>query len=145
MIIEEDLQRLFAGEVEERTGRLLAGAESLASGPLGEEEFRTMVREGHTLKGTARMMGFTAISDAGKALEEAWRAIASGEVAADEELASALGLLASQMVPAVRSDPATGTPGLATGMRALRRALRVQEEAVVPAEVRVSRPQGDLA
>ena len=144
MIIEEDLQRLFAGEVEERTGRLLAGAESLASGPLGEEEFRTMVREGHTLKGTARMMGFTAISDAGKALEEAWRAIASGEVAADEELASALGLLASQMVPAVRSDPATGTPGLATGMRALRRALRVQEEAVVPAEVRVSRPQGDL-
>ena len=144
MIIEEDLQRLFAGEVEERTGRLLAGAESLASGPLGEEEFRTMVREGHTLKGTARMMGFTAISDAGKALEEAWRAIASGEVAADEELASALGLLASQMVPAVRSDPATGTPGLATGIRALRRALRVQEEAVVPAEVRVSRPQGDL-
>lgn len=144
MIIEEDLQRLFAGEVEERTGRLLAGAESLASVPLGEEELRTMVREGHTLKGTARMMGFTAISDAGKALEEAWRAIASGEVAADEELASALGLLASQMVPAVRSDPATGTPGLATGMRALRRALRVQEEAVVPAEVRVSRPLGDL-
>ena len=144
MIIEDDLQRLFAGEVEERTGRLLAGAESLASVPLGEEELRTMVREGHTLKGTARMMGFTAISDAGKALEEAWRAIASGEVAADEELASALGLLASQMVPAVRSDPATGTPGLATGMRALRRALRVQEEAVVPAEVRVSRPQGDL-
>src|SRR3989304_7721536 len=137
--VEQDLQQLFAGEVQERTARLMAGAEAMAAGHLDEETLQPMIREGHTLKGTARMMGFAAISDAGKALEEAWRAIASGEVAADEELASALGLLASQMVPAVRSDPATGTPGLATGMRALRRALRVQEEAVVPAEGRVSR------
>lgn len=143
MIFEDDLQRLFAGEVEERTARLLAGAETLASGPLGEEDLRTMVREGHTLKGTARMMGFIAISDAGKALEEAWRGVASGEVTPDEELASALGLLASQMVPAVRADPASGTPGLATGMRTLRRALRGEEEPA-PIEPRLLRPQGDL-
>src|SRR5262245_39009810 len=97
MLYEEDLQKLFVGEVEERTGRLLAGAEALTSGPLAPEALRDLVREGHTLKGTARMMGFTAISDAGKALEEAWRAISNGEVQVDEEVVSALALLATQM------------------------------------------------
>jgi chemotaxis protein histidine kinase CheA len=145
VIFEDDLQRLFAGEVEERSARLLAGAEGLASGGLGEEELRTMVREGHTVKGTARMMGFTAISDAGKALEEAWRAIAAGEAGVDVEVASALSMLAGQLLPAVRADPASGTPGLANGIRALRRALRTEEEPSPPVpEARPSRSQGDL-
>ncbi len=139
---EEDLPKLFAGEVQERTARLVAGAESLAAGPLSPDDLRTMVREGHTLKGTARMMGFTAISDAGKALEDAWRAISAGEVTSDEEVVSALALLASQVLAAVRADPATGTPGLASGMRALRRALRQDESPFE--DHRPTRPQGDL-
>src|SRR3972149_5015073 len=80
--VEQDLQQLFAGEVQERTARLMAGAEAMAAGPLDEETLQTMIREGHTLKGTARMMGFAAISDAGKALEDAWRAVAAGEIGA---------------------------------------------------------------
>ena len=139
---DDDLQQLFAGEVQERTARLVAGAEALAGGPLDEEGLRTMIREGHTLKGTARMMGFTAISDAGKAVEEAWRAIASGEIVPDADMAAALALLATQMTGAVRADPATGTPGLAAGMRALRRSLRQDEP--IPAISRPTRPQGDL-
>ncbi|MBI5156580.1 MAG: Hpt domain-containing protein, partial [Acidimicrobiia bacterium] len=106
---DEDLQQLFAGEVQERTARLVAGARALAAGPIDEEGLRTMIREGHTLKGTARMMGFTAISDAGKAIEEAWRAIASGEIVPDGDLAAALASLATQMTSAVRAEPATGT------------------------------------
>ena len=139
---EEDLQKLFAGEVQERTARLVAGAESLANGPLSPDDLRTMVREGHTIKGTARMMGFVAISDAGKALEDAWRAIAADEVTVEEDVLSALVLLAGQMVGAVRADPATGTPGLASGMRALRRALRQEEPP--PEDPRPIRPQADL-
>ena len=140
--VEQDLQQLFAGEVQERTARLMAGAEAMAAGHLDEETLQTMIREGHTLKGTARMMGFAAISDAGKALEDAWRAVAAGEIVADGEVASALALLAGEMVSGMRADPATGTPGLAAGMRALRRALR-EEEPVVP-ETRAPHPQGDL-
>ena len=141
---DDDLQQLFAGEVQERTARLVAGAEAIAAGPLDEEAMRTMIREGHTIKGTARMMGFTAISDAGKALEDAWRAIGSGEITPDGELAAALALLAAQMVSGVGADPATGTPGLATGMRALRRALRQDEPVVRTVESRPTRPHGDL-
>lgn len=139
---DDDLQLLFAGEVRERTDRLLAGADALGGSVPDEETLRTMVREGHTLKGTARMMGYTAISDAGKALEDAWRSIMAGEVAPEPDLAAALAQLASQLPSAVRADPATGTPGLAAGMRALRKALR-QEEPSTP-ETRTPRPQGDL-
>jgi chemotaxis protein histidine kinase CheA len=63
----------------------------------------------------------------------------------DEDLATALSVLAGQLVAAARADPATGTPGLANGMRALRRALRAVEEPAPPApEVRPPRSQGDL-
>jgi HPt (histidine-containing phosphotransfer) domain-containing protein len=140
---DDDLQQLFAGEVQERTARLVAGAEALAAVPLDEDALRTMIREGHTIKGTARMMGLTAISDAGKALEEAWRAIGSGEITPDGELAAALALLAAHMASGVGADPATGTPGLAAGMRALRGALR-QDDPVRAIEPRPTRPHGDL-
>src|SRR3972149_4298839 len=108
--LEQDLQQLFAGEVQERTARLMAGAEAMAAGHLDEETLQTMIREGHTLKGTARMMGFAAISDAGKALEDAWRAVAAGEIVADGEGASAPALLAGGVGAGGGGGPAPGTP-----------------------------------
>ena len=70
-----ELQRLFGGEVTERSDALVQGARSLASGDVSEHLLQDMYREGHTIKGTGRMMGFVAISNAGKLLEDAWRAV----------------------------------------------------------------------
>ena len=119
-----ELQRLFAGEVEERAARLVAGAERLSDGGLPPEALTDMFREGHTIKGTARMMGYSAISDAGKLLEDAWRSLRDDEIPSDARLADALGHLATELISAVAADPSTGTPGLAAGMRELRRQLQ---------------------
>lgn len=126
-----ELQRLFAGEIEERSARLIAGAVSLANGGATEEGFfGDMVREGHTIKGTARMMGYSAVSDAGKLLEDAWRQLREGEIEPDPAFAAPLERLARELEGAVLADPSTGTPGLATGMRELRRTLVMDRLAI---------------
>lgn len=95
----------------------------LASGSVSDQVTRDMHREGHTIKGTARMMGFHAVSDAGKLLEDVWRSIGEGTQLVPPDLASALERLAAELVPAIEADPETGTPGLAAGVRALRTAI----------------------
>lgn len=125
-----ELQRLFAGEIEERSARLIAGAISLTAGEPGESLYADMVREGHTIKGTARMMGYSAVSDAGKLLEDVWRSLREGEIEADVTIASPLERLARELEEAVLADPSTGTPGLATGMRDLRRLLAIDRLAI---------------
>jgi two-component system, chemotaxis family, sensor kinase CheA len=121
---ELDLQSLFAAEMDERASRLVDGAQRLREGSVDQELLVAMVREGHTIKGTARMMGYTAVSDGGKLLEDGWRCLRDGEVEASPALAAALAKLTRELQAAVGADPATGTPGLADGMRALRGALQ---------------------
>lgn len=123
-----DLQRLFAGEVRERADRLIEGARTVADGGGDEELFAEMYREGHTIKGTARMMGFTALSDAGKLLEDTWRELRDGDHTPSPELAEALEELSENLVPAIEADPSAGTPELGAGVRKVRRALRVEPE-----------------
>jgi chemotaxis protein histidine kinase CheA len=123
-----ELQRLFGGEVVERSEALVQGARSLASGVITAALLEDMYREGHTIKGTARMMGFIAISDAGKLLEDAWRALRDDEVRPSAGLSSALESLATELAGAVSADPGTGTPGLAVGMRAVRVAMKEEPD-----------------
>lgn len=125
-----ELQRLFAGEIEERSARLVAGATRLGEGESEDGFLADMVREGHTIKGTARMMGYSAVSDAGKLLEDVWRSVREGELQAERDLAGSLERLARELQGAVAADPATGTPGLATGMRDLRRSLAMDRLAI---------------
>ena len=139
-----EIQRLFAGEIGERSARLVTGALRLGDGESGSF-LADMAREGHTVKGTARMMGYSAISDAGKLLEDAWRSLAEGETDGNASLAGSLERLARELEPAVGSDPATGTPGLAAGMRHLRRALAIDRLADVDFAEAGDRPgPGDL-
>lgn len=139
-----ELQRLFVGEVGERSASLIAGGEALARSDIDEEQIRTMVREGHTLKGTARMMGYIAISDAGKVLEDAWRSISTGEVPHSAEMSKALIELARQLAPAVPADPTSGTPGLASAIRDMRRALKEDPPVTADEDFRPARPESDL-
>jgi chemotaxis protein histidine kinase CheA len=119
-----ELQRLFGGEVAERAAALVRGARAMAAGTLDDGVIADMHREGHTIKGTARMMGFIAVSDAGKLLEDAWKSVRDGEQDSSAELAAALEELSGQLIPAIESDPTTGTPGLSSAVRAVRAAIR---------------------
>jgi chemotaxis protein histidine kinase CheA len=121
------MERLFAGEVEERSEALVQGARALAAGESSESLLQDMYREGHTIKGTARMMGFLAVSDAGKLLEDAWKELRDHEHVPTPALAAALEALGRELVNSISADPGSGTPELAAGMRAVRQAMHVTE------------------
>lgn len=120
-----ELERLFGGEVEERSDALIRGARALAAGEMPDGLLQDMCREGHTIKGTARMMGYLAVSDAGKLLEDVWKELRDKELVPTPPLAAALEALGQELLPAIGADPDSGTPELAAGMRAVRHALRV--------------------
>ncbi len=126
MTFSSDLEseRLFGGEMEEHSDALAKGARALAAGATSESLLQDMYHEGHTVKGTARMMGYIAVSDAGKLLEDTWKALRDAEQTSTPTLAAALEALSSRLLPAVAADPVTGTPELAAGMWAVREALR---------------------
>jgi len=118
-----ELLAMFRAEITERAGRLAAGARACATAEVDPALANDLYREGHTVKGTARMMGYTAVADAGKLLEEAWKGIHEGEVTMSPDLAEALEDLAGGLEAAVDANPDTGPPALAEAVRALRRAL----------------------
>ncbi len=81
-----------------------------------------MLREGHTIKGTARVMGFEAISDAGKMIEDLWRGIKSGDIEPYPNLGRSLVTLAETLEAATSADPDSGTPEMIEAMDKLNRA-----------------------
>lgn len=100
----------------------------MRSDSLNDEITSTMFREGHTIKGTARVMGFEAISRAGVMLESAWRDIKQGEMKPSVELATALEDLASAALGAVGSPPDEGSGELIGAMARLHRYLNAHDE-----------------
>lgn len=74
-----ELQRLFREELEERSGRLVAGARALLEGQLDPETVEDLVRDAHTIKGSAGMLGHDTIKEAALRLEQMWKRVAAGE------------------------------------------------------------------
>jgi two-component system, chemotaxis family, sensor kinase CheA len=137
---DAELLDLFRSEIAERSARLVEGARACVSGAtIDRARANDLYREGHTVKGTARMMGFTAIADAGKLLEETWKGVHDGEVTMTPTLAGALAQLAAGLEPAVSADPHHGPPVLAEALRTAR--LAVSGGAPVEAVETTSRPQ----
>lgn len=64
--VEDDLQELVPGYLDKRRGELAVIEEALVGA-----DFATLRRIGHDLKGTGGGYGFDAISDVGRALEQA--------------------------------------------------------------------------
>lgn len=121
---DAELRELFVTEVSERAERLISGARAMADGSVTRDAAHELYREGHTIKGTARMMGFGALSDAGRLLEDTWKGVVDGEVRPNPELGSALQQLSGSLVAAIDGDPELGPAELADGVRLVRRVLR---------------------
>jgi two-component system chemotaxis sensor kinase CheA len=120
---DAELRQLFVSEVQERAERLVAGARQMADGPIDRDVAHDLYREGHTIKGTARMMGFVALSDAGRLLEETWKGVVDGDVRQSTALGESLAWLSEALLPSIDADPELGPAALADAIRAVRRAL----------------------
>lgn len=115
-----ELQELFVGEVKERSSTLAEGARAMEQGEITPDVSGTMLREGHTIKGTGRVMGYDEVSDAGLMCESIWRAVSAGDLEPTADLGRALGLLADVLPDSLEPE---GQAALAIAMRRVRDAL----------------------
>ncbi len=71
---------MFAGEVAERSARLAEGARALRNGEVTPQMAGDLMREGHTIKGTGKIMGYDHVAAAGHLLEMIWRWVQHGDI-----------------------------------------------------------------
>jgi len=79
-----ELTRIFRAELEERSSRLVIAARELADKTLGNSSIPDLVRDAHTIKGSAGLLGHEAIREAGGRLETLWGMVGEGYVPASD-------------------------------------------------------------
>jgi chemotaxis protein histidine kinase CheA len=95
---------MFVDEVAERSARLVEGARSLREGTITPHEAGELLREGHTIKGTGRVMGYDDVGTAGLMLEMIWRWIQHGDITPAPIFGRVLEAL-SATIPRALDDP----------------------------------------
>lgn len=115
---DPELEKLFMDELEERSKSLVDGARAMANGEAGSEIAGTMLREGHTIKGTGRVMGYEAIARGGETSELVWRWIQQGRLEPSSMLARTLQLLA-EAIPGALNEGDDAVSGAIEAVRAL--------------------------
>ncbi|RZV47650.1 MAG: hybrid sensor histidine kinase/response regulator [Acidimicrobiia bacterium] len=116
---DDELQAIFRTEMEERAPRLIDGARAMIDGTLTAEMTELCAREAHTIKGTAKVMGFEAIGNAGGRLESDWKAVQDHTVDASAQLGRQFLAVSERLLGAVDADPAQGTAELSEALGAL--------------------------
>lgn len=109
---DPELQQMFLDELHQRSGRLASGARALVAGEEGSVDVSAMRREGHTIKGTARVMGYEAVGSAALMIEQIWDGIADGAFEATAALGKALAVLVEKLEMAGHENPQAGTTDL---------------------------------
>ncbi|MFP3914569.1 MAG: response regulator, partial [Actinomycetota bacterium] len=92
-----ELSALFRQELEERSGALVEAARRLLVESVDPESLESAIRDAHTIKGSARMMGNDSIASAAAATEQAWRALREERLSPTTEVAAALIEVAEQL------------------------------------------------
>jgi len=119
---DPEMRSLFSAELAERSARLVEAAQLARSGTAVEADLELLRREAHTIKGTGRMMGFSAIGDAGYSIEQAVPKIDEPRVAAAVER------VGGALPAAVDADADAGTPELSEALEALVAAIEGRPE-----------------
>ncbi|MGA7227621.1 MAG: response regulator [Acidimicrobiia bacterium] len=73
-----ELTRIFREELEERSRRLVAGARALQDRDLDGARIQDLIRDAHTVKGSASLLGYPQIKEVASRLEYLWRSIGEG-------------------------------------------------------------------
>lgn len=95
-----ELTEIFRQELEERSRRLVEGARALSERAIDRAAVADLVRDAHTIKGSAGMLEYPAISAAGARLEKLWRRVSEGSMPEPEivvAMEAAAGRLLSSM------------------------------------------------
>ncbi len=101
---DPELEKLFKEELDDRSSSLVDGAEAMLRDDISSELAGRMLREGHTIKGTGRVMGFEGIARGGEACEFVWRFIQQGELVPSSMLGRTLLILAEAIPEALGGD-----------------------------------------
>ncbi|MFV9671813.1 MAG: response regulator [Acidimicrobiia bacterium] len=101
---DPELQQMFVDEVTERSARLIEGAKALRAGTMTSQEAGDLLREGHTIKGTGRVMGYEDVGSAGLMLEMLWRWIQHEDLTPEPVFGRLLEAL-SASIPRALDDP----------------------------------------
>ena len=122
-----ELTRIFRDELEERSGRLVAGAIALRHDELEDGRLQDLIRDAHTIKGSAGLLGYHEIKEVASRLEHLWKQIGEGyrppdDVVVAMEASSGrllpsldaddieLALIADKLIPGERAEePTEGT------------------------------------
>lgn len=83
-----ELTRIFIEELEERSGRLVVGARQLRDRTLAQGNIPELVRDAHTIKGSAGLLQFEVIREVAGRLEILWRRVGEGLVPSPEVVVS---------------------------------------------------------
>ncbi|MGI9648700.1 MAG: hybrid sensor histidine kinase/response regulator, partial [Acidimicrobiia bacterium] len=116
---DDELQAIFRTEMEERVPPLIEGAQAMIDGALTAELTERCAREAHTIKGTAKVMGFQVIGDAGGRLESDWKEIQDHNLDPTAQLGRRFLAVSRALLPAIDSDPEQGSPDLSGALTAL--------------------------
>ena len=116
---DPELHQMFLDELDERLSRISSGATAMVAGDMDAIDLSAMRREGHTVKGTARVMGYEAVGLAAGLIEEVWDRISSGDVDPSAVLGDALLLLSAQLELAGRESPQSGSASLVAAVARL--------------------------
>lgn len=111
---DTELLQLFRDELDERSGSLAEGAQAMLSGEIDSEIMGRMLREGHTIKGTGRVMGYEGIARGGEACEFVWRFIQKGDLEPSSMLARTLLMLAESIPEALNGDSSAVSESIET-------------------------------
>ena len=111
-VMDPELYELFAEELTERSAVLADGARAIEAGVLDEVDAEQMRREGHTIKGNGRVMGYDMIGTAGQVCEEIWGWIERGEIETPPALGTALLHLADAIPSSIDQESAELIPAI---------------------------------
>lgn len=100
-----ELTEIFRQELEERSRRLVEGARALSEGEIDTTSVADLVRDAHTIKGSAGMLEYPAIAAAAVRLEKLWRRVSEGTMP-DPEVVVAMEATAGRLLSSMeREDP----------------------------------------
>jgi chemotaxis protein histidine kinase CheA len=98
-----ELTRIFRDELEERSGRLVAGARSLQSDDLDAGQVEDLLRDAHTIKGSAGLLGYDQIRDIAARLEQLWSKVAA-RIALPTDVVVAMEASAGRLLDSLDSE-----------------------------------------
>jgi chemotaxis protein histidine kinase CheA len=137
-----DLLEIFLTEIDERSERLISGAGDLFRSVVDAELLDDLIRDAHTLKGSANMIGKADLGAAAAGLERVWKLLRSKDLQPTNDVARALEATAKLLPDAARdvrhrSDLADATDELS------RLAESIDDDPLATASVQTSPPVHD--